>query len=245
LKADYVLANPPFNISDWWNERLAGDPRWQYGVPPKGNANFGWIQHILHHLKATGRAGVVLANGSMSSSQNNEGVIRKAMIEGDVVDCMVALPPQLFFNTQIPACIWFLARNRKTGGRDRSGEVLFIDARKLGRLESRVFRVFDDEQVARIASTYHAWSQDGETNDKYADIPGFCRSAKLEEIKQHDYVLTPGRYVGAEDTEDDDEAFAEKMERLTAELASQFAESSRLESEIRKHFARLGFEVRI
>jgi type I restriction enzyme M protein len=243
LKADYVLANPPFNVSDWWNEKLAGDPRWQYGMPPKSNANFAWIQHILHHLRHTGRAGVILANGSMSSTQNNEGAIRKAMIEADVVDCMVALPPQLFFNTQIPACIWFLARNKKAGGRDRSGEVLFIDARKLGRLETRVFRVFDNADIARIANVYHAWSLDGETKQNYADVPGFCRAAKLEEIKQHDYVLTPGPYVGAEDAEEDDEAFAEKMQRLTSELAGQFAEASRLEGEIRENLARVGYEL--
>ncbi len=243
LRADFIMANPPFNISDWWNEKLADDPRWQFGAPPQSNANFAWLQHILYHLKPTGMAGVILANGSMSSSQNNEGAIRKAMIEADVIDCMVALPPQLFFNTQIPACVWFLTRDKRTNGRDRRGETLFIDARKLGRLETRVLRVFDDEEIARIANTYHAWRQDGETEETYRDIPGFCYAANLEKIKQHDYVLTPGRYVGAEAVEEDDEAFAEKMERLTAQLAGQFTESARLEDEIKRNLARLGFNL--
>ena len=247
LRADFVMANPPFNVSDWWNEKLDKDPRWQFGAPPPGNANFAWLQHILYHLKPNGRAGVVLANGSMSSTQNNEGAIRRAMIEADAVDCMVALPSQLFFNTQIPACLWFLARdkrgNKNGGGRDRRGETLFIDARKLGRLETRVLRVFDDEDIARIAHAYHAWRQDGETGAAYADVPGFCRAVKLEEIQRHDYVLTPGRYVGAEASEDDDEAFAEKMQRLTAQLGEQFAESARLEAEIRKNLLRIGYEI--
>jgi type I restriction enzyme M protein len=245
LRADYVLANPPFNVSDWWNEKLEGDPRWEFGTPPKGNANFAWLQHILYHLKPNGRAGVVLANGSMSSSQNNEGAIRRAMIEADVIDCMVALPPQLFFNTQIPACLWFLAKDKRVGGRHRRGETLFIDARKLGRLENRVNRVFDDEDIAKIANAYHAWRQDGETSEDYVNAPGFCRAVKLEEIQKHDYVLTPGRYVGAEEGEDDDEAFADKMRRLTAQLDEQFTESARLEAEIRKNMQRLGFEVKI
>lgn len=240
LKADYVLANPPFNVSDWWNEKLAADPRWQYGTPPKGNANFAWLQHILYHLKHTGRAGVVLANGSMSSTQNNEGAIRRAMIEADVVDCIVALPPQLFINAQIPACLWFLARDKRMGGRDRSGEVLFIDARKLGQLETRVYRVFDDEEIARIATTYHAWSQDGEANEQYGDVPGFSRAVKSEETKQHDFVLTPGRYVGAEDAAGDDVTFTEKMRRLTAELSAQFAESGDLETQIRRNLEKFG-----
>ncbi|MCI0392309.1 MAG: SAM-dependent methyltransferase, partial [Acidobacteria bacterium] len=248
LRADFIMANPPFNISDWWNEKLDGDARWQFGTPPQGNANFAWLQHILYHLKPNGMAGVVLANGSMSSTQNNEGAIRRAMIEADVIDCMVALPPQLFFNTQIPACLWFLAkdkRERQSGEwRDRSGETLFIDARKLGRMETRVSRVFDDADIARIANAYHAWRQDGETKEAYADIPGFCRAVNLEEIQKHDYVLTPGRYVGAEESEEDDEAFAEKMRRLTGQLGEQFAESARLEAGIRKNLARLGYEIR-
>ncbi|MCI0485590.1 MAG: type I restriction-modification system subunit M [Blastocatellia bacterium] len=243
LRADFIMANPPFNISDWWNERLADDPRWQFGAPPQSNANFAWLQHILYHLKPTGMAGVILANGSMSSSQNNEGAIRKAMIEADVIDCMVALPPQLFINTQIPACIWFLARDKRTNGRDRRGEMLFIDARKLGRMETRVSRVFDDEDIARIANTYHAWRQDGETQEPYEDVPGFCYAASLEKIHEHDYVLTPGRYVGAEAVEEDDEAFAEKMKRLTGQLAGQFAESARLEDEIKRNLVKFGFNL--
>jgi type I restriction enzyme M protein len=242
LRADYVMANPPFNVSDWWNEKLEGDPRWQFGTPPKANANFAWLQHILYHLKPTGRGGVVLANGSMSSSQNNEGVIRRTMLEADVIDCMVALPPQLFFNTQIPACLWFLAKDKRVGGRDRRGETLFIDARKLGRLETRVNRVFDDEDIAKIANAYHAWRQDGEKSEDYVDVPGFCRAVKLEEIQRHDYVLTPGRYVGAEESADDDEPFEDKMSGLVAELNTLFAESAKMEMIIRANLRRLGYE---
>ncbi len=250
LRADYVLANPPFNISDWGGERLTDDKRWVYGTPPAGNANFAWLQHILHHLAPRGQAGVVLANGSMSSNQSNEGVIRKAMVEADVVDVMVALPPQLFFNTQIPACLWFLAKDKSgaavpggKAGRDRRGEVLFIDARKLGRMETRVTRVFDDESIARIASTVHRWRADGEDGAKepYADVPGFCRAVKLAEIAEHGHVLTPGRYVGAEAAEEDDEAFNEKMERLTAQLAEQMAEGVKLDAVIRKKLEAMGY----
>lgn len=243
LRADHVLANPPFNISDWWNAKLEGDSRWQYGTPPMGNANFAWLQHILYHLKPTGTAGVILSNGSMSSTQNNEGAIRRKMIEEDVVDCMVALPPQLFFNTQIPACIWFLTRDKRGGKRDRRGETLFIDARRLGRMETRVIRVFDDADVAKIADAYHAWRSDSETGESYADAPGFCRAVSLDEVKGHDYVLTPGRYVGAEEVEDDGEGFAEKMQILTAQLAGQFAEGARLESEIKQNLAKIGFKI--
>ncbi|MFN7931360.1 MAG: class I SAM-dependent DNA methyltransferase [Blastocatellia bacterium] len=243
LRADFAMANPPFNISDWWNERLEGDPRWQYGTPPQGNANFAWLQHILYHLKPNGMAGVVLANGSMSSSQNNEGTIRRAMIQGDVIDAMVALPPQLFFNTQIPACLWFLTKDKRGHGRDRRGETLFIDARKLGRLVDRVNRVFDDADVAKIANAYHAWRQDGETTETYQDVAGFCRTVQREEMQKHDYVLTPGRYVGAEEAEEDSEAFADKMQRLTAQLGEQFVESARLETEIRKNLLRIGYEI--
>ncbi|TPA33044.1 restriction endonuclease subunit M [Burkholderia pseudomallei] len=252
LRADYVLANPPFNISDWGGERLADDRRWAYGVPPAGNANYAWLQHILHHLSPRGQAGVVLANGSMSSSQSGEGEIRRAMVEADVVDVMVALPPQLFFNTQIPACLWFLAKDKSgtpvPGGkpsRDRRGEVLFIDARKLGRMASRVVRVFDDEDIARIASTVHRWRADGEdgADEPYADVPGFCRSVQVAEIAEHGYGLTPGRYVGAEETEDDDEAFGEKMERLTAQLAEQMAKGSELDAVIREKLGGLGYAI--
>lgn len=237
LRANFVMANPPFNISDWWNAKLEGDPRWQFGTPPQGNANYAWLQHIFYQLAPQGRAGVVLANGSMSSTQNNEGAIRREMIERDAVECMVALPAQLFFNTQIPACLWFLNKDKST----RKGEILFIDARKLGRLENRVNRVFDDADVSRIAETYHAWKQTGETEKEYEDVLGFCKSASLEEVRSHDYILTPGRYVGAETAEDDDEAFTEKMARLTKELAAQFEESAKLESEIKQNLASIGF----
>lgn len=252
LRADYVLANPPFNISDWGGERLADDRRWAYGVPPAGNANYAWLQHILHHLSPRGQAGVVLANGSMSSSQNGEGEIRRAMVEAGVVDVMVALPPQLFLNTPIPACLWFLAKDKSgtpvPGGkpsRDRRGEVLFIDARKLGRMASRVVRVFDDEDIARIASTVHRWRADGEdgADEPYADVPGFCRAVKLAEIAEHGHVLTPGRYVGAEETEDDDEAFNEKMERLTSQLAEQMAKGAELDAAIREKLGGLGYAI--
>ncbi len=243
LKADYILANPPFNISDWGGDKLASDPRWVHGTPPAGNANYAWLQHILWHLKPSGQAGVVLANGSMSSNQNNEGAIRKAMVEADVVEVMVALPPQLFFNTQIPACLWFLTKDKTRNGRDRRGEFLFIDARKLGRMQGRVFRVFDDEDIEKIANAVHAWRQDGETTEVYTDVPGFCRAVKLAEIAEHGYVLTPGRYVGAEEAEDDDEAFADKMERLTAQLAEQMEKGQELDAVIRERLGRLGYAV--
>ena len=247
LKADYILANPPFNISDWWNGKLAEDVRWQYGTPPKGNANYGWVQHMIHHLAPNGIAGFVLANGSMSSNQSGEGEIRKAIIEADLVDCMIALPGQLFYTTQIPACLWFVTRNKKgavgskgfTPLRDRWGETLFIDARKLGVLIDRTHRELSDEELARIANTYHAWR--GEPGaGAYEDVPGFCKSATLEEIQSHGCVLTPGRYVGAEETEDDDEPFEEKMQRLTAKLEEQFKESAKLEIAIRENLRRLG-----
>ncbi|MCP5279466.1 MAG: SAM-dependent DNA methyltransferase [Thiobacillus sp.] len=243
LKADYVLANPPFNISDWGGDKLASDPRWVHGTPPAGNANYAWLQHILWHLKPGGQAGVVLANGSMSSNQNNEGAIRKAMVEADAVEVMVALPPQLFFNTQIPACLWFLAKDKTQHGRDRRGEFLFIDARKLGTMQTRVLRVFEDEDIAKIANAVHAWRQDGETSEPYADVPGFCRAVKLAEIAEHGYVLTPGRYVGAEEAEDDDEAFTDKMERLTAQLAEQMEKGQELDAVIRERLGRLGYAV--
>lgn len=252
LRADYVLANPPFNVSDWGGERLADDRRWAYGTPPAGNANYAWLQHILSHLSPRGQAGVVLANGSMSSNQSGEGEIRRAMVEGDVVDVMVALPPQLFLNTQIPACLWFLAKDKSgtpflgsQAGRDRRGEVLFIDARKLGRMESRVVRVFDDEDIARIASTVHRWRADGEdgADEPYVDVPGFCRSVKLAEIAEHGYVLTPGRYVGAEDVEDDDEVFGEKMEHLIAQLGEQMVKGAKLDAQIRAKLSGLGYSL--
>jgi len=242
LKADFILANPPFNISDWGGERLAGDKRWQYGTPPKGNANFAWVQHIVHHLAPAGVAGFVLANGSMSSNQSGEGEIRKNLIEADLVDCMVALPGQLFYSTQIPACLWFLARDRKNGKfRDRRGHVLFIDARKLGRMVDRTHRELTDEDIARIADTYHAWRGEKEAGE-YADVPGFCKSATLEEVRKHGHVLTPGRYVGAEAQEDDGEPFEEKMKRLVATLREQQAEAAKLDSAIAANLKELGYD---
>ena len=241
LKADFIIANPPFNMSDWGGERLREDSRWDYGTPPTGNANYAWVMHMIHHLSSQGVAGFVLANGSMSSNQSGEGEIRKAIIEADLVDCMVALPGQLFYNTQIPACLWFLARNKKNGKfRNRTEETLFIDARKMGVLIDRVHRELTDEEIAKIAQTYHAWRGEKEAG-KYEDIAGFCKSAKLEEIAAHGYVLTPGRYVGAEEVEDDDEAFEEKMLHLTQKLEKQFEESARLEAAIRENFRGLGY----
>lgn len=241
LKADFILANPPFNISDWGGERLAGDKRWQHGVPPKGNANFAWVQHIVHHLAPAGVAGFVLANGSMSSNQSGEGEIRRSLIEADLVDCMVALPGQLFYSTQIPACLWFLARDRRNGKfRDRRGHVLFVDARKLGRMVDRTHRELTDEDVARIAGTYHAWRGE-EGAGEYADVAGFCKSATLEEVRKHGHVLTPGRYVGAEAVEDDGEPFDEKMRRLTALLREQQAEAARLDAAIDANLRELGY----
>ena len=241
LRADYILANPPFNISDWWHGSLEGDPRWQYGTPPQGNANYAWLQHMLHHLRPTGRAGIVLANGSMSSSQNSEGAIRAAMVDADVVEVMVALPGQLFFNTQIPACLWFLAKQKQ-----RRGEVLFIDARKLGKMISRVQAELDDAAIARIADTVAAWrgeARPGAEMAAYADVPGFCRSVPLAEIAQHGHLLTPGRYVGAEEVEDDDEAFADKMQQLTTRLGEQMAKGAELDALIREKLGGLGYEV--
>jgi len=232
LRADYVLANPPFNASDWRGDLLREDQRWKYGPPPPNNANFAWVQHFIHHLSPTGQAGFVLANGSMSSNTSTEGEIRKAIIEADLVDCMVALPGQLFYSTQIPVCLWFLARDKKNNRfRDRRREVLFIDARKLGSLIDRTHRELSTEEVARIAGTYHAWRGD-EGAAEYADVPGFCRSATVEEITEHGYVLTPGRYVGAADTEEDTELFEEKFERLRDQLSNQFVESELLQRRI-------------
>ena len=237
LRADYILANPPFNVSDWWHGSLEGDPRWVYGTPPQGNANYAWLQHMLHHLKPGGRAGIVLANGSMSSSQNNEGAIRAAMVEADVVEVMVALPGQLFFNTQIPACLWFLTKDKAA----RRGEVLFIDARKLGTMISRVQAELTDEVIDRIGTTVAAWRGDAGAGD-YTDQPGYCRSVPLAEISDHGHVLTPRRYVGAEAVEDDDEAFADKMQRLTEQLGEQMAKGVELDAVIRKKLGGLGYE---
>lgn len=241
LKADFVLANPPFNISDWGGDRLREDVRWQFGAPPVGNANYAWLQHVFHHLAPNGTAGVVLANGSMSSSQSGEGEIRRRMIEEDVVDCMVALPGQLFYSTQIPACLWFLARNKNPGNgwRDRRGQVLFIDARQMGHLVDRTRRELSDADVQRIADTYHAWRGE-KAPGEYADAPGFCKSVILEEIAKHGFVLTPGRYVGAAEAEADDVPFETRFAELKAKLEEQFAKSARLEVQIRANLARLG-----
>jgi type I restriction enzyme M protein len=243
LRADYILANPPFNISDWWHGSLEGDPRWVYGNPPQGNANYAWLQHMLYHLKPTGRAGIVLANGSMSSSQNSEGDIRRAMVDADVVEVMVALPGQLFFNTQIPACLWFLTKQKTA----RKGEVLFIDARRLGRMISRVQSELDQAAIDRIANTAKAWRGEVMTGIEgfeqgYQDIAGFCRSVPLSEIAEHGYVLTPGRYVGAEEVEDCDDAFADKMTILTEKLAEQMAKGAELDQLIRQKLGGLGYE---
>ena len=244
LKADYILANPPFNMSDWGGDRLREDKRWVYGVPPKGNANFAWVQHFISHLSPTGTAGFVLANGSMSSNQSGEGEIRKNIIEADLVDCMVALPGQLFYSTGIPVCLWFLARDKRNSRhRDRRGETLFIDARELGTMIDRTHRELTADDIARIANTYHAWRRDPATDAKYEDIPGFCRAVGIQEIAGHGYVLTPGRYVGAADIEEDAEPFDEKIRRLTAELSEQMIESHRLDVEIQAQLGRVGYEL--
>jgi type I restriction enzyme M protein len=241
LKADYVLANPPFNDSDWRGELLKEDKRWVYGVPPASNANFAWVQHFISHLAPTGLAGFVLANGSMSSNQSGEGEIRRNIIEADLVDCMVALPGQLFYSTQIPVCLWFLARHKKNGRfRERRGETLFIDARKMGMLVDRVHRELTDADVAKIAGTYHAWREDRGA-EKYADAPGFCQAAKLDDIRKQGHVLTPARYVGAEAAEEDSEPFVEKMERLTATLWKQQAEAAKLDAIIASDLSGLGY----
>jgi type I restriction enzyme M protein len=268
LRADFVIANPPFNDSDWF--RKDDDVRWQFGVPPKGNANFAWVQHFIHHLSPNGMAGFVLANGSMSSNQSGEGEIRKALIEADLVDCMVALPGQLFYSTQIPVCLWFLTKSKgakitKVADgdlpnciRDHRKETLFIDARKMGSMVSRVNRELTQGDIEKIVDTYHSWKSDTDallteaekagivldmTIPAYVDIPGFCKSATTAEIAAHGHVLTPGRYVGAEEVEDDGDPFEEKMPRLVAELHAQFAESAKLEAAIRTNLKGLGYAL--
>ena len=241
LKADFILANPPFNMSDWGGERLRDDVRWKYGIPPASNANFAWVQQIIHHLAPSGIAGFVLANGSMSSNQSGEGEIRKNIIEGDLVDCMIALPGQLFYGSPIPACLWFLARNKTNGKfRDRRGQTLFIDARRLGHLVDRVHRDLSDEEIARVARTYHAWRGEKDTG-RYQDVAGSCKSATLEEIRQYGHILTPGRYVGAEMQDEDDEHFDEKMQRLTVQLREGMAETHRLDETILRNLRELGY----
>jgi type I restriction enzyme M protein len=237
LRADFILANPPFNKDDWFSDALRDDVRWAYGLPPAGNANFAWVQHFIHHLAPNGTAGFVLANGSLSSKQSGEGEIRRRIVEADLVDCIVALPEKLFFNTGIPVCLWFVSKNRHGNGhRSRKGEVLFVDARKLGRMETRTLRVLDDADIARVADTYHAWrSLDAAAEGlaKYEDVPGFCKVATLDELAQHDFVLTPGRYVGAPEPEDDGEPIEDKLARLRKQLVEEFEEADRLEAIIR------------
>ncbi len=241
LRADFILANPPFNMSDWGGRRLRDDARWKYGIPPVNNANYAWIQHFIHHLSPTGVAGFVMANGSMSTNTTSEGEIRKNIIEADLVDCMIALPGQLFYTTQIPVCLWFVARNKKNGKfRNRSNQTLFIDARKLGSLIDRTHKDFSSNEIDRIAGTYHAWRGEKKAG-KYKDVPGFCKSVSIDEIREHGYVLTPGRYVGAAQIEDDGVSFDEKMTELSARLYEQFAESKRLEAVIKKNMEVLGY----
>lgn len=237
LRADYIIANPPFNVSDWWDAKLADDPRWKYGTPPQGNANFGWVQHFIHHLSPRGTAGFVLANGSLSSQSGGEGEIRRKLVEADVVDCIVAMPDKLFFNTSIPVSLWLVSKDRSGNGhRARRGEVLFIDARKLGTMQSRKLRVLGDDDIARIADTYHAWrNHDGE----YEDVLGFAKSASLKAVEEHDFVLTPGRYVGAEEVEADDEPLDEKIDRLTTELFGEFGRGREIEDVLRARLEKL------
>ncbi|MHA3724159.1 class I SAM-dependent DNA methyltransferase [Leucobacter sp. HY1910] len=237
LRADFVIANPPFNVSDWWDASLADDPRWKYGTPPQGNANFAWVQHFVYHLAPNGTAGFVLANGSLSSKSGGEGEIRQKLVEAGLVDCIVAMPPNLFFNTPIPVSLWFVSKGREGNGhRERKDEVLFLDARKLGRMESRKLRVLSDEDIAKISGTYHEWrNRDGE----YEDVPGFAKSASIKEIEKHDFVLTPGRFVGAEESEIDDEPIDEKIERLTSELFAEFVRGRELEDEVRRRLGAL------
>jgi type I restriction enzyme M protein len=245
MRFDYAMANPPFNVSDWWQPQLEGDARWEYGTPPAGNANFAWLQHITHHLAPRGTAGVVLANGSLSSEQSGEGDIRRQLVERDVVDCIVALPSQLFYSTQIPACLWFLARNKKANGhRDRHGEFLFIDARKLGRMVDRTRREFSAEDITKIAGAYHRWRNTAELNEAkgltlYQDEAGFCASASLETVREHRHVLTPGRYVGAADDEEELVSFEARFGELRATLEAQFARGRELEAAIADALARV------
>lgn len=236
LKADYIIANPPFNVSDWSGELLNDDARWQYGNPPTGNANFAWVQHFLYHLSPSGKAGFVLSNGSLSSSTGGEGDIRKRIVEADLVECIVMLPKALFFNTGIPACLWFLHRNKKK----RNGQVLFIDASELGMMIDRKNRIFEDKDVNQVADTYHNWLKG---NDEYEDIKGFCKSADLAEIEKHKFVLTPGRYVGIEDEEDDGIPFEEKIDKLTTTLREQMKQSHELDKEIKEQLAKIGIQL--
>lgn len=241
LKADYILANPPFNIKDWGGNALVDDIRWKFGVPPEGNANYAWLQHIVHHLAPNGCGGVVLANGSLSSNTSNEGEIRRNLIAADLIDAIVALPDKLFYSTGIPVSLWILNRNKKTNPkyRIREGEILFIDARNLGEMVDRTHRELSNEEIKKISDTYHNYRN---INGKYEDVKGFCKAAKFDEVKENDYILTPGRYVGIEEQEDDGVPFEEKMNTLTKELNKLFQESRILEEEIRKNLGGLGYE---
>ncbi len=242
LRSDFILANPPFNSSDWSGELLREDVRWRYGVPPTGNANFAWVQHFIHHLNDHGIAGFVLANGSMSSNTSNEGEIRKNILQNDLVDCMVALPSQLFYNTMIPACLWFVTKDKTDHGkRKRNGEVLFIDARNMGKMIDRRHRDLTEEDIDKITKTYHAWRGEKDSG-KYEDVLGFCKSATLKDIEKNNFILTPGRYVGIPEEEDDGEPFEEKMKRLTKELDEQFKENDRLEREIKENLEKVGLD---
>ncbi len=243
LKADYILANPPFNVSDWGGERLRDDVRWRYGAPSVGNANFAWVQHMVHHLAPGGVAGFVLANGSLSSNTGGEGAIRKALVEGDLVDCIIALPAQLFYTTPIPACLWFLARDKAAGRfRNRRGEILFIDARGMGHLIDRTHRDLAEGDINRITRAYHAWRGEDEAGE-YKDVPGLCSSVKTDEIAEHGYVLTPGRYVGSTELEGDGQPFEERMARLVVTLKGHFEESRALERAINEGLARIGYHI--
>ena len=241
LKSDFILANPPFNDSDWSGQLLRDDVRWKYGTPPPGNANFAWVQHFIHHLAPTGIAGFVLANGSLSSNTSGEGEIRKNIVEADLVDCIIAMPSQLFYNTMIPATLWFTARDKKNPKfRDRRGETLFIDARKMGAMIDRRHRDLTNEDIKKISNTYHAWRGEG---GKYEDVPGFCKSEQLEKIRKHEHILTPGRYVGAEEEEEDTEIFEEKMKKFTVELSEQMEKGKKLNDEIKKNLKDIGFII--
>lgn len=241
LKADYIMANPPFNIKEWGGDKLQDDVRWQYGIPPEGNANYAWIQHMISKLALAGTAGFVLANGSMSSNTSGEGEIRKKLIENDLVECIVSLPGQLFYSTQIPVCIWIVSKSKaKTGKRERNNKILFIDARNEGHMADRTHKEFSDEDIQKIAGKFHAWR--GTKEIEYADVAGFCKETTIEEVRENNHILTPGRYVGLAAEEDDGEPFEEKMTRLTTELSEQFAKSKELEEQIRKALGGIGYD---
>ena len=241
LKADFILANPPFNQDEWGRDVLQSDPRWKYGLPPAGNANFGWMQHMIYHLAPKGIMGLVLANGSLSSNSGGEGEIRQRIVEDDLIDCIVALPKQLFYNTGIPACLWFISRKRSgNGDRKRTGEVLFIDASELGVMEDRTHRVFDEKDIRKVVDIYHNWRQ---PNGNYEDEKGFCKAAKIDEIQKHNFVLTPGRYVGIPDEKDDGISFEVKMAELTGKLAEQMEKEKGLDEEIKEQLSKIGFKI--